>query len=64
VRRIVKNAMLLLGVAFALLGLWWSARNRGLMGTDFMMEEMQWFYRGLVLVAFGAGVAGWSRRMR
>jgi hypothetical protein len=63
VRGIVKTATLLLGVAFALLGLWWIARNRGLLGADFMMEEMQWFYRGLVLVAFGAGVAVWSRRI-
>ena len=55
--------MLVLGIAFALLGAWWIARNRGLMGTDFMMEEMQWLYRGLVLVAAGVGLAVWSRRV-
>jgi hypothetical protein len=62
--RIAKNATLWIGVALALLGLWWIARNRGLTGTDFMMEEMQWLYRGLVLVVFGTGVAVLSRRMR
>jgi len=62
--RIAKSATLWIGVALALLGLWWIARNRGLTGTDFMMEEMQWLYRGLVLVVFGTGVAVLSRRMR
>lgn len=63
-RNIAKGATLSTGVALALLGLWWIARNRGLTGTDFMMYEMQWFYRGLVLVVFGAGVAVLSRRIR
>ena len=62
-RSIAKSATLILGVALTLLGLWWIARNRGLAGTDFMMEEMQWLYRGLVLVAFGAGVTVLSRRI-
>ena len=57
-----RRAALLIGVALALLGLWWIARNRGLTGTDFMTDEMQWLYRGLVLVVFGAGLAVWSRR--
>ena len=60
---IVRRAALFLGAALALLGLWWIARNRGLTGTDFMMEEMQWLYRGLVLAAFGAGLAWLSRRI-
>jgi len=63
-RSIARSATLFLGVALALIGLWWIARNRGLTGTDFMMEEMQWLYRGLVLVAFGTGVAVLSRRIR
>jgi hypothetical protein len=63
-RNIAKSAALFLGVALALLGLWWIARNRGLAGTDFMMEEMQWLYRGLVLVAFGVVIAATSRRIR
>jgi len=62
--RIAKSATLWIGVALALLGLWWIARNRGLAGTDFMTEEMQWLYRGLVLVVFGTGVALVSRRIR
>ncbi|MBL6853185.1 MAG: hypothetical protein ISS15_04395 [Alphaproteobacteria bacterium] len=61
---IARRATLWIGVALALLGLWWIARNRGLTGTDFMMEEMQWLYRGLVLVALGTGMALLSRRMR
>jgi len=63
-RGIAKSAMLIFGVALTVLGLWWIARNRGLAGTDFMAEEMQWLYRGLVLVAFGATTAVLSRRMR
>jgi len=63
VRNVAKSATLVIGVALALLGLWWIARNQGLAGTDFMMEQMQWLYRGLVLVAVGAALAVWSRRI-
>lgn len=62
-RNVAKSATLVIGVALALLGLWWIARNQGLAGTDFMMEQMQWLYRGLVLVAVGAALAVWSRRI-
>jgi len=63
VRNVAKSATLVIGGALALLGLWWIARNQGLAGTDFMMEQMQWLYRGLVLVAVGAALAVWSRRI-
>ena len=62
-RNVAKSATLVIGGALALLGLWWIARNQGLAGTDFMMEQMQWLYRGLVLVAVGAALAVWSRRI-
>ena len=61
--RILRIAMLMLGIAMVALGLWWIARNHGLAGDDFMARDFQWFWRGLALFGMGAVVAVLSRRL-
>ena len=59
-----RTGLTALGAAITLLGLYWVARNRGLVGhPDFMATEQQWLYRGMVLVVFGAGLGVLSRRL-
>ena len=59
----LRTGLLALGIAMALLGLWWIARNRGYAGADFMAKDFQWFWRGLALIGMGAATAALSRRI-
>jgi hypothetical protein len=56
-------AVLAVGLLAALLGVWWICQGTGLVPVGFMANNMQWAYRGAVLVAFGAGMAVLSRRL-
>lgn len=62
-RGIPKVGVLVIGILAALLGIWWVCQGTGLVPVGFMANNMQWAYRGLVLIVFGAGMAVWSRRM-
>jgi len=59
----LKIGMLSIGILAALLGIWWICQGTGLVPVGFMANDMQWAYRGMVLVVFGAGMAWLSRRI-
>ena len=60
----LKGLMLSVGILAAILGIWWICQGTGLVPVGFMANNMQWAYRGIGLVVFGAGMAVLSRRMR
>ena len=60
----LKVVLLSVGILAALLGIWWICQGTGLVPVGFMANNMQWAYRGAVLVVFGAGMAVLSRRIR
>jgi hypothetical protein len=62
-RGFFRPALLVLGVAAALLGIWWICQGTGLVPVGFMANHMSWAYRGMGLVAFGIVVAWLSRRI-
>ncbi len=59
----LKGLLLAVGVLAVLLGVWWIFQGTGLVPVGFMANNMQWAYRGAVLVVFGAVAAYFSRRM-
>ena len=63
-RRIVRLALLALGVFFAALGLWWTLQGTGLVTAGFMAHHMQWAWRGLALIAMGIALAVGGARLR
>jgi hypothetical protein len=63
---ILKFALLVVGILAVLIGLVWMGQGTGYFpypATSFMINQMPWFYRGVVLALLGVVVVVVSRRM-
>ncbi len=64
--KILKTALLVLGILAILLGLIWVGQGTGYFPyprSSFMISQMPWAYRGAVLAAVGIVVVVLSRRL-
>lgn len=59
----LRTGLLVVGLAGALLGVWWSLKGFGVVPQGFMANHMQWGWRGLVLIAMGGALVIVSRRV-
>ena len=62
-RGFLSIAVMAIAILSALLGIWWICQGTGLVPVGFMANNMQWAYRGAVLVAFGGAMIWLARRI-
>jgi hypothetical protein len=65
--KILRSALLVVGVLATLLGLIWIGQGSGYFpypASSFMINETPWIYRGLILAVVGVLVIFVSRRGR
>ena len=61
----IRTAFLIIGIIATLLGLVWIGQGTGYFPypkESFMISQMPWAYRGIVLAVVGLGVIWYSRR--
>ena len=61
----MRKALLVIGIIATLLGLVWIGQGTGYFPypkESFMISQMSWAYRGIVLAVVGLGLIWFSRR--
>ena len=61
----MRTALLVVGIVATLLGLVWIGQGTGYFPyppSSFMISQMPWAYRGIVLAVIGLGLIWYSRR--
>ena len=61
----MRTALLVIGIIATLLGLVWIGQGTGYFPyppSSFMISQMPWAYRGIVLAVIGLGLIWYSRR--
>lgn len=61
----MRMALLVIGIIATLLGLVWIGQGTGYFPyppSSFMISQMPWAYRGIVLAVIGLGLIWYSRR--
>jgi len=61
----MRTVLMIVGVAFLLVGLLWMAQGSGLFPyprSSFMIDQRPWITRGLILAIAGAGALVLARR--
>jgi tellurite resistance protein TehA-like permease len=61
----MRNALLVIGIIATLIGLVWIGQGTGYFpypASSFMISQMPWAWRGIVLALIGLGLIWYSRR--